>query len=161
MKSLKRILALLLTLCLLMSFAACHKKGEIALDVDGIKFTSAYYMCALMNADNEAKNKVYEKLTDAEKATEVDYYSKKIDGKKYTDWVKDTAIENLKQIAAYKLLCKENKLEIDKETLNSIQQNAQYYWSSYGYASYFEPNGVSFGTYNDFMVDAQYSERDS
>ena len=37
---------------------------------------------------------------------------KKIDGKKYADWVKDSALDELKKIAAYKTLCAENKIEL-------------------------------------------------
>ena len=33
----------------------------------------------------------------------------------FCDIIEERAIEMLKEIAAYKILCKENKLEIDKE----------------------------------------------
>ena len=74
-------------------------------------------MCALINADSEAKTKVQEELSEDEQSgtEEIDYYSKKIDKKDYVKWVEDKAMESLKTIAAYKLLCKENKLEISKE----------------------------------------------
>ncbi|MBR2489633.1 MAG: hypothetical protein IKB45_04095 [Clostridia bacterium] len=163
MKNLKRVLAMLLVAVLLFSFAGCHKKDEIAVTVGDVKFTSAYYMCALMSADGEAKTKVDEKLaekedSDSTSTEEVDYYSQKIDGKKYEEWVEERAIEMLKEIAAYKILCKENKLEIDKETASSAEMYASYYWSSYGYGAYYEPNGVGQATYTNFMKDSYYSE---
>jgi hypothetical protein len=35
---------------------------------------------------------------------------------------------------------------------------AEYYWSSYGYASLFEPNGVSAATFKEYMKDSYYSD---
>lgn len=160
MKNKKRILALMLIMATVLSFSGCHKKGEIAVTVGDVEFTSAYYMCALVNADTEAKNKVYEGLSDEEKqSTDIDYYSKKIDDKEYVKWVEDTAIENLKNIAAYKILCKENEIELDEEIASQADMYASYYWSSYGYSAYFEPNGVSQSTYTQYMKDTYYSER--
>jgi hypothetical protein len=104
---------------MLASFAACHPKDEVAVTVGDVEFTSAYYMCALINADNEARSLVDEALAEKKEkddkdssststaTEEVDYYSEKVEGKKYVDWVKARAIENLKQIAAYKIKCKE------------------------------------------------------
>ena len=67
-------------------------------------------MCALINADSEAKSKVKESLSDSGSKTDIDYYSKKVEDKDFVKWVEDTALENLKKIAAYKTLCEENKL---------------------------------------------------
>ncbi len=160
MKSVKRILALILVMLLVLSFAGCHKKGEIAVKVKDVEFTSAYYMCALINSNTEAQNKVYETLTDEEKSSgAVDYSKKKIDKKDFEDWVKDEAIANLKRIAAYKLLCKENKLELAEDVVANAQTYASYYWSNYGYSAYFEPNGVSLETYTDYLTDTYYAEK--
>ena len=79
MKNFKRIIAMALVLLMVLSFAGCHKKGEIAVTVGEVEFTSAYYMCALVNADSEAKSKVYEELDEEEQSAEIDFYSKKID----------------------------------------------------------------------------------
>jgi len=160
MKTIKKIAALLLVVIMALTVVGCHKKDEIAVTIDGIKFTSAYYMCALVNANMEAKNLVAESLTDEEKQeTEIDYFSKKVEDKKFVDWVEDKAIETLKEIAAYKLLCKENKIEPTKDELSTIESNASFLWSSYGYSAYFEPNGVSLNTYTAYTKDAAYSEK--
>ncbi len=158
MKNIKRILSVLLILVIACSFAGCHKKGEIAVKIGDVEFTSAYYMCALLNSDSQAQNKVYEKLSEAEKNGEkqVDIYSKKVEDKDYVEWVEDTAMDYLKNIAAYKTLCAENKLELDKETKNELEMYTNYYWQSY--ASYYESNGVAKSTYEQYMKDSYYSE---
>ncbi len=157
MKIFKNILASALICVMALSVVGCHKKNEIAVTVDGFEFTSAYYMCALMNANMEAQNKVQETLTEEERQQEVDYYSKKIDDKEYTKWVEDRAIEMIKEIAAYKSLCKKADLKLDDETVSTAEYYASYYWSSYGYQQYFEPNGVGQNTYTKFMTDSYYS----
>ncbi len=157
MKNLKRICAVLAVLAIALTTVACHPKDEIAVTVGDVEFTSAYYMCALINADSEAKAKVQEDLSEDEASEDIDYYSKKIDEKNYVDWVEDTAIDTLKQIAAYKTLCKENKLEISEEDISTAETYASYYWSSYGYSAYFEPNGVGEATYTQYMKDSYYS----
>ena len=161
MKNIKRLLALGLVLVMALSFTACHKKGEIAVKIGDVEFTSAYYMCVLMASDSEAKNLVYEELSDEEKNSgeEIDYYSKKVEGKKYVEWVEEKTIETLKEIAAYKILCKENKLELEEKQIQNSETYADYYWTSYGYSAYYEPNGVSEATYKEYMKDTYYAER--
>lgn len=165
MNLIKKIAAVLLAVMMVMSFAACHPKNEVAVTVDGVEFTSAYYMCALIFADSEARSKVDEKLAEEKKDDEetttsteaVDYYKQKIDKKKFVDWVEDRAIETLKQIAAYKIKCKDADVKLEDDVKTSAEQYASYYWSSYGYAALLEPNGVSQATYTDYMVDSYYS----
>ena len=120
MKNIKRVFALALVLFMALTVTACHKKDEIAVKIGDVEFTSAYYMCALINADSEAKAKVQEELSEDESTGDVDYYLKKIDDKDFVSWVEDTAIDYLKEIAAYKTLCKENDLEISAQALCRI-----------------------------------------
>lgn len=157
MKNIKRILAAALVLVMAMSAAACHPKDEVAVKIGDVEFTSAYYMCALINADSEAKSKVQEGLSEDEDSEDVDYYSKKVEDKDFVKWVEDTAMQSLKEIAAYKTLCKENDLEIPEEDAKNAETYASYYWSSYGYSAYFEPNGVGESTYKQYMRDSYYS----
>ncbi len=159
MNSFKKILALSLCLVMGITLTGClHKKNEIAVTVGDVEFTSAYYMCALINANSEGQQRVNEELDEDESTDEIDYYSKKIDKKSFTQWVEDKAVETLEKIAAYKLLCKENKLELTDEEISEAETYAEYYWSSYGYSNYYEPNGVSQETYTAFMTDNYYSE---
>ena len=52
MKTIRKIAALLLIAVMCLTVTGClHKKDEIAVTIDGIEFTSAYYMCALINAN--------------------------------------------------------------------------------------------------------------
>lgn len=158
MKMMKKLIAVLLIAVMALSFCACHKKDEIAVKIGDVEFTSAYYMCALVNADSEAQSKVQESLSEEEsQSTDIDYYSKKIDDTDYVTWVKNRALESLKEIAAYKTLCKDNKVTLPAEEQTYIDQYVEYYWSNYGYAALFEPNGVSKATFAKYTADASYS----
>ena len=126
MKNVKRIIAAMLLVVIAFTCTACHKKGEIAVTAKDLEFTSAYYMCALVNAYSTAQNEVYNTLTEEEKsATEIDYFSKKIDDKSFETWVKDEALNHIKEIAAYKLLCKENDVTIPEDELAEIDAVAK------------------------------------
>ena len=167
MKNFKGMTALILVLLMVLSFAGCHKKNEIAVTIGDVEFTSAYYMCALINADSEAKSKVQEALsekegeeesTDTSTQEDIDYYAEKIDDKDFVTWVEDKAMDTLKEIAAYKTLCKEAKVEPKEEDIQNAEYYASMYWSSYGYSAYFEPNGVGQATYTSYMTDSYYAE---
>ena len=158
MNVVKRISAAAMVILLCLSFAGCHKKDETAVTVDGVKFTSAYYMCALIYADMEARSIVEENL-DEEKATDdIKYYTHKVEKTDYVKWVEKKALSHLKQVAAFKNLCKKNDLKLDENALAYAEQYAAYYWGS-GYSTYFEPNGVSQATYTQYTKDGYYSAR--
>ncbi len=160
MKSFKRIVAMILTVIMCLSFAGCHQKDEIAVTIEGNDFTAAYYLCALVFADSEARTKVDEALSgDIDAAAEgINYHKQMVDDKDFVTWVEDTALDNLKKIAACKNLCKENKLELSADTKAMAEYYAEYYWNSYGYASFLEPNGVALSTFKTYMTDTYYSE---
>ncbi len=155
MKLVKKLIAAVIVCIMAFSVTACHKKNEIAVKVNGFEYTSAYYMCALVNAYSQGQSEVSNSLEDT--TTEINYFKQKIDGKKFEVWVKDRAIELLKEIGTYQKLCKDSKVEMDDETKANAQYTAYYYWYYYGYSSYFEPNGVSYETYQQFIVDSYYS----
>ena len=159
MKIVKRIIALVMVAILSLSLVGClHKKNEIAVTIGDMEFTSAYYMCALVNANMEGQQKVYSSLTADQQKEEIDYYSKKIDKKNFVDWVEDRAIEILKDIASYKSLCAKNEITLSDELKAEAEQNVITMWDYYGQSAYYEPNGVSRDTYAKFTEDSYYSE---
>ena len=151
MKLMKKLIALVIVCIMALSITGCHKQNEIAVTVNGYEFTSGYYMCALVNAYTEGQSTVYESK---ENKTDINYFKEKIDGKEFSVWVKDRAIDLLEEIATYKKLCDDNKVKIDDEVKANAENNAYYMWSMYGYSALFEPNGVSYETYKKFTLDS-------
>lgn len=157
MKNIKRIVCLVMVLCLCIGLSACHKKNETAVKVGSLKFTSGYYACVLFFTDSEARSKVEEQLEEKGESTEnINYYKQKIDGKSYVDWVKDETISKIKRIAATKLYCKENKLTPGEDE-SQVSSYAEYYWDQ-GYSSVLTENGVSKETYIKYMTDLSYED---
>lgn len=161
MKNIKRLTALVLTLFVIFTLAGCHGKDEVAATAGDTTFTSAFYMCALIDADMEARSKVDEAKAEEKKDTssatssateETNYYEEKIDGKTFAQWVKDAAITRLQKFAFLDAKIKELSIEVDKEEISNYEYYAEYYWTNYGYQSLYEPNGVALSTYKKYMA---------
>ena len=161
MNIIKKIVAVVLVLVFTLTVAGCHQKDEIAVTIGDHEFTSAYYMCALINAYSDGQTVVYEGLSDKEKdkvnsGEQIDYLSKKINDKKFEEWVKDRAIEILKEVAYIKDMCKENKVVLDEDTQATSEYYASAIWQTI--STYFEPNGVSKDTFTKYFVDGASSD---
>lgn len=161
MKVLKSIFALALCLALSITcLAGCHEKGEIAVKIGDVEFTSGYYACALVFSDSAARSKVEETLSkDSSLAKDIDYYEQKIENKDFETWVRENTLNTLKDIAAVKTLCKEAKFDLDTETLALAENESTYLWQSYGYAALLEPNGVSEQTFKEYMRDSYLMDK--
>ena len=159
-KNIKRITALVLAIALCFVFAGCHKKGETALEVAyenyTDKFTSGFYACALLYADMEGQQKVSETATEEQlSSADFNYLEQKIDGKDYSVWVKERAIQICKEVFAYKVMCEKNKVAT-ADTLASAAQMADSYWSSY-YSEMMVPNGVGLESFKAYTEYQEYA----
>lgn len=166
MKAIKKLLALTLAIIMIVSVSACHPKDEVAITVGDVEITSALYMYALLEADSAARSQIDEEASSSSSSStttteEIDYYKEKIDGKSFTDWVKDTALERCIEIAYYEYICEEKGIELSEEELANVDYAVEYYWSYYGYSYIYEPNGVGKATFkrgimNDYLKDAYF-----
>lgn len=160
MNTLKRFFALMLCLALVVTcFAGCHKKGEIAVKIGDVEFTSGYYACALVFADTEARAKVEADLSEDELSGNIKYWKYKVEDTDYTKWVENTALDTLKELAAAKTLCVKAKVELDSETISLAQSNAEYLWDTYGYSALMEQNGVAKDTFITYMKDSYLADK--
>ena len=155
MKTMKRVIALLLAAVMLLTLAACHGKDEVAITSGDYEITSAMYSYYLVMADSDAKQKVGETADTTKKG--FSYYKQTIDGVKFETYVKEQAIEKCLYYITLQKLCDENKIKLDDETVKSYKSTAEYYWN-YGYGNILSENGVSYATYEKlFLNDALYS----
>lgn len=162
MKTSKRLLAVLLAAVLTAAcFVGCHKKDAVAAtySANGKTYSlpAGEYAMAIILADNEGRGKVNEDLTDAEKnAGNVDYLKKKIDGKKYEEWVVDRAQEIVKQYFYYAAQFDKNKLELSESDAESMKSYLSYQWAMSGYQYICQPNGVSYDSFEAFETIYSY-----
>lgn len=156
MKMIKRFAVVVLALLLALSACGClHEKDEVAVTVGDIEFTSAYYMCAFVFADLQGQQEVYDSLSEKDKSNaELDYRSKKIDGKEYQKWVEDEAVKTIKNNAAYRTLCKNNKVSLSDKLKESLNQEIEQMWAYY--SDWFKANGVYRETFETYKTDTYY-----
>ena len=153
MKYISKLLAFAMALVLALGLVGCHPKNEVALTIGGKDYTSAFYMCALLQADGEAKSKVQEAYEEKEKDTsDINYYKEKIEKKKFTTWVKDRAIEICRTYAYIESVCDEKDISISGEDLETTESYVDNYWNNYGYSAYYGANGVSYETFKEFFT---------
>lgn len=177
MNTLKRFIALILCLAVVvLCFTGCHTKGELAVTVDNVKFTSGDYACALLFADLEAREYIYDKI-EAEEitlASEKELYNQKIDNVEYVKWVENTALDNLKMIAATMALCDKANLSIDSDNQDAkdlkevVKETADSVWSTAEFAELMEENGIAketfikysyyTGIFNPLFLELLYGE---
>ena len=157
MKTIKKIAAVILVFIMALTAVGCHPKDEIAVTINNYEFTSAYYMCALINAYSDGQSEVYNNLSSEEQESgkEIDYFSKKIDDKDFETWVKDRAIEILKEVSYYKTVCKENDIKLSDSDIAASEYYASTMWQSL--SELYEPNGVSQQTFTKYLTDGGYS----
>lgn len=161
MNTLKRSFAIILCLLLTLTcLAGCHKKGEIAVTVGDVNFTSGYYACALVYADTEARTLVEEQLSEqGQTPQEIKYWDYKVEETDYVTWVENTAIKNLKKIAATKTLCAQVGVSTDAEDTSMAKTNVEYLWDTYGYSELMQENGVSKETFIQYMTDSYLADK--
>lgn len=151
MNNLKRFFALILCLALMVCcFAGCHEKGEIAVTIGDVQFTSGDYACALLFADMEARDKVNTTLNATALTGAVNYTAQTIDGKSYTAWVEARALENLRSIAAVKTLCAEKKIVSAGEFKDIFDSTIENLWADASFVSLMEENGIAKETFKDY-----------
>ncbi len=158
MKQIKGIIAILLMVCMLFSLTGCHEKGEIALGADGYNITSGMYSYYLLMADSDAKSLIDSSEEYDSSAKNFNYLKQTIDGKSYTDYVKELAIKKCLEAITYEKLCKENNVTLEDTVIESSNYQAELYWYSYGYSTILEPNGISLDTYKKAVLSTMYAD---
>jgi len=150
----KKIICLATLLALIVTvFVGCHQQNENAMTIGDIQIKSSTYLCALLQADMQARSTVNTNLKNAGESTDaVEYYKQTIEDTDYSTYVKNKAIDSLREYAAVLTKYQEGNMELDEDTLSTIEQYSKYYWDSYGYSKYYEPNGVSYETFKDFFA---------
>lgn len=156
LRTVKNIAVFLLVIVLCLSFAGCHKAGEIAVKINGTEFTSAFYAAALVSADMEAQEIVKAERDDTTSDLgNENFLDETVEGVAYKEWVKARAIEICKELYAAKLLCEENNVST-ATAIELAKSDAVTTWNS-GYSDFYTQNGIGLETFKNFCVYEQYT----
>ncbi len=165
MKLFKKTAALMLCILLVIAcFAGCHGKDatvatSTAADGSIINVPSGVYLAMLLNADSEARNLVIEQLGD--KATDDINYAKqtvKVDDTtyKFYDYVNMRVEQTCRDYITTHYLFLKNKCTLTEAEENTMSSYVQYQWAYSGGAYLYQPNGVSFDSFEQYMRVISY-----
>ena len=146
MKIIKKISAVLLTAAMCLSLASCSDTSYSAKS-EGEAIPAGVYILAQYNALSEAMS------TEGYDSTLKDVWDNKLDGKSLQTWVNDRAAEMLRQYAEVEKEFKAEGLELDEDTLKSVESQVESYWSA-GEELY-ENIGISKDSYLLYMTNTQ------
>lgn len=120
---------------------------------------------------NEAVSKYQEESGKTIQVTDDDFADKKVEKKKIFDWITDKAKDECVEILTIEKLVKDNKVKIDKESVESNQKMYENYMTQYGMDKLYEKLGVAtktaayadttIATYKDDLFKALYDKNGS
>ena len=147
MKLFSKVTALVLAVCMVLSLTACHPKDETAFSLGDIKLTSALYSACILQAVDEAA----EKISDA--GTEItsleDCYDKTVDDLSFEEWVTKTAKKYVYRFIFLDKLEQDKTISLTEDQESEIESYVSSQWSQM--SSYYELNGVSQATYTKLI----------
>ncbi len=148
MKHLKKIIAAVLSVVLVLSFCACeiHEKNELVATIGKTPIGSELYIMYLMQADTEFKSGVDTAIKEANGTaitnTE-DYYEKTLDGKDSDQWLADKTMMYLKEYAWTAETFDSLGLTLNEDQTKSVDSYVYTYWDYYGNSVQYEEYGIS------------------
>lgn len=156
----KRVLALILTVVFALGcMAACRtnpSENAFVIKYGGktVNIKTSLYMCFLMQADQEFKEKA-EAQAKKDKKKYDNYTELKYEGKDYNTWTANEAEKLAKKYAFVEVQFEKQGETVSDEVVSYFeQQGLKSYWETYLY----EKNGVSYNTFKDFIMNTQYKE---
>ena len=155
MKALKTISAVLLSVAVILSFAACHKKGETVMTVGETKIDSGLYLAFQYNAYNQFISDVSaDPDTSVPSNVSYSYFNDLThpeDGTSRIEWINQKTKEFCREYGAVMKLCKDNNISLSVAEEDTASQYANAYWENQGVKILYEQSGVSFNTYKETM----------
>ena len=147
MKSVSKILAVVLCLCLALSFASCGEDTTWVIKNDQNTVSAGQYLYYLMNAYASASGKV----SDSSK----DVLSQQVEEKDASEWIKESAMESARMYLEIEKMFAEEGLTLDDADTAYVDQYVVYMWAYY--SEIYEKNGISDKTLREVMLNSTKS----
>ena len=168
MNYIKKVLALTVVLAItVLSFCGCHKKGEVAVKIGDVKFTTGKYLFAVYQNAASAISTIQSENSDLDTEKKGYYRNQKVDGKVFADYVSEKSLEMLKDVVAVELYMDKYDIKLTSEEEENFKSNAEAYWNymftynddpNYSLGKFYEENGVSQKTFIELYKRIQLSE---
>ena len=151
----KTAAAAILVAAAAVSAASCATSQTYPLTIDGEQIRAGIFIFEQQAAINSAKDKVREEQPDLDMNAEgFSYLNTTIEGKSFSDWVNEQAIDYCRDYIAEKRLFASNGLTLTAEQNKSVKDNVNALWDESNYyaqilygtntiGEYFESLGIS------------------
>lgn len=138
MKKMKRAAAAAVAAAVTAGTMAGCSSTDYALTADGKKVNAGVYISYALS---EMTNQMYTMYYGGEVKDLSECFDKQIDGKDFTTYVKDSALEKTKEFATVNAKFDELGLKLSKDDKNTISDNVSSSWDSNG--DFYESEGIS------------------
>lgn len=135
-----RLLAATVVSALLLSLAGCGNTTWVAKNGDDV-ITSGMYLGYLLDGYNQSISSVT--------APNDNYWKSTVEDKNAVDWVKNYAMNCVKEDLAILAKAREYGVVLDADDEADLERVAAYYWPSY--QEYYEKNGVGEQSYRELL----------
>ncbi len=141
MKAFKKIMAAGLSAMMILGLAACNKDYTWSVRFQDETYSSGYYIVNLMNAYLSASNKMEDPTADVLK--------QKFDDKDASQWITDTARQEILKDMATRAKFAEMGLTMNDDDFATVEAYTEYQWSYV--SAIYENNGVSKDSYKKMI----------
>lgn len=152
----KKLAAVLSAAAIAVTMSGCSDNGYI-MTVEGMPIRNGVYLSMQQTSFSNAQSRLDELDDDSDNsdstdsnASTVDVTERMIDGKTYSQWVKDDTLKGVKMFVGIQKLCKEFGIELSDDELSDINKAVQEDWDYENYYLQF----IS----SDFKIMGDYYE---
>ncbi len=149
LKSILKPVAVIGAAAMLVSASGCADTSW-SLKTQKKTLTNGGWIYYTYDAANEAISKINEDSEQEFDITKDDLSSKKIEGKAAYDWIYDTAKKNALHFLTVDKLCRDNKLDEDKNAKKNIVKTYQGYFDA-GYMDIYKDLGIGAETFAELL----------
>lgn len=152
----KKLAAVLSAAAIAVTMSGCGDNGYI-MTVDGMPIRNGVYLSMQQTSFSNAQSRLDELDDDSDSSNStdsntlaVDVTERMIDGKTYSQWVKDNTLKGVKRFVGIQRLCKEFGIELSDDELSDVNKSVQDDWDYENYYLQF----IS----SDFKIMGDYYE---
>ena len=162
-RTVKTATAALLCAALAAGAASCATSQTYPLTIDGEPIRAGIYIFEQQSAINSAKDKIAEEQPDLDTSADgFSYLNQTVEGKSFTDWVNEKAVEYCRDYIAEKRLFASNGLTLTADQNQSVRDNVNSMWDESNYyaqilygtntiGEYFEKLGIGKQSFKDLQ----------
>lgn len=166
----KKIAAILSAAAVAFTMSGCVDNGYI-MTVDGLNIRNGVYLSMQQTSISNAQSKVSENEDDTTSSddTPTDISEIMVEGKTFSDWVKEDTIKGIKRFVGIMRQCEQYGIELSDDELTEINKTLQEDWNSsdyylqiLGYGSmgeYYESIGIGMDSVREIDIASALNEK--